>query len=91
MGMTDTKLAPTHLGSRAVLRRVEAGSTAMCSTCGQMVKFAAKEARTQVIANVYVDGRWARVEHFHAECYQEAGSPYGQTPDQVVHAGKRSI
>ena len=45
------------------------------------MKFAAKVQRQQVIANVYVDGRWNRVEHFHAECYDEAGLPYGQASD----------
>jgi hypothetical protein len=30
-----------------------------------------------VIANVYVDGTWDRVEHFHAECYEAAERPYG--------------
>ena len=30
-----------------------------------------------MIANVYVDGTWARVEHYHAECYDLAGKPYG--------------
>jgi hypothetical protein len=24
-----------------------------------------------------VDGRWNRVEHYHAECYEAAGAPYG--------------
>jgi hypothetical protein len=36
----------------------------------------------QVIANVYVDGRWNRVEHFHEECYGEADAPYGHASDQ---------
>jgi hypothetical protein len=75
--MTDMTLAPVALGSRAVLRRVEAGSMAICQTCDEQVKFAAKQQRAQVIANVYVDGRWHRVEHFHAECYELAGEPYG--------------
>lgn len=75
--MTDMTLAPVALGSRAVLRRVEAGSMAICRTCDEQVKFAAKQNRAQVIANVYVDGRWDRVEHFHAECYDLAGEPYG--------------
>jgi hypothetical protein len=41
------------------------------------VKFTAKTQRQQVIANVYVNGRWDRVEHFHSECYEEADQPYG--------------
>jgi hypothetical protein len=38
----------------------------------------------QVIANVYVDGRWNRVEHFHDECYALAGDPFGQVAEQVI-------
>jgi hypothetical protein len=73
--------------SRAALRRVEAGNMALCTRCEEQVKFAAKLTRMQVIANVYVDGRWARVEHFHDECYDAAGAPYG-TPSEPV--AKRS-
>jgi hypothetical protein len=64
--------------SRAVVRHVEAGSDAYCSACGDRVKFRAKVKQQQVICNVYVRGIWDRVEHFHAECYQEAGRPYGE-------------
>jgi hypothetical protein len=63
--------------SRAVVRRIEPGNLAVCVHCAQPVKFAAKLHKMQVIANVYVDGRWNRVEHFHAECYDEAIEPYG--------------
>jgi hypothetical protein len=31
-----------------------------------------------VIANVYLEGAWNRVDHFHEECYLDAGEPYGQ-------------
>ena len=65
------------MASRAAQRRVEAGSSVMCATCDEQVKFAAKQNRQQVIANVYVDGTWNRVEHFHAECYDDAKQPYG--------------
>ncbi len=67
----------TQFMSRAVLRPVEAGSSASCSTCGKLVKFSAKTKLQQVIANVYIDQVWDRVEHFHADCYEEAGRPYG--------------
>jgi hypothetical protein len=30
-----------------------------------------------VIANVYLEGAWNRVDHFHEECYLDAGEPYG--------------
>jgi hypothetical protein len=35
----------------------------------------------QMICNVYADGVWQRVEHFHAECYETAGRPYGDPVD----------
>ena len=31
-----------------------------------------------MICNVYTDGQWDRVEHYHRECYEQAGSPYGE-------------
>jgi hypothetical protein len=63
--------------SRAVLRLVEAGNDAVCQHCRTAVRFVAKAKARQVIANVYVGGRWARVEHFHEACYEAAGEPYG--------------
>lgn len=65
--------------SRAVERIVEPGNSAVCSHCGSPVKFAARAQQRQVIANVYVHGKWNRVEHFHSLCYVEAGEPYGPT------------
>ena len=85
--MTIT-LSPSALASRAVQRRVEAGSSVMCTTCDEQVKFAAKQNRQQVIANVYVDGRWDRVEHYHAECYVEAGAPYGTAAEAPLHTAR---
>jgi hypothetical protein len=73
--MTSVQNRP--LTTRAVIRLVEAGNSATCTACGRPVKFSAKVKLQQVIANVYVDQVWARVEHFHAECYQAAGQPYG--------------
>jgi hypothetical protein len=63
--------------SRAVLRLIEPGNNASCEQCGTAVKFQARVQLRQVIANIYDAGVWLRVEHFHAECYQEAGQPYG--------------
>ena len=71
---TVVRVAPV---SRAVVRRIEPGNLAVCAHCAQPVKFAAKLHKMQVIANVYIDGRWNRVEHFHDECYVEADSPFG--------------
>jgi hypothetical protein len=65
------------MNSRAVLRPVDPGNSASCALCGAPVKFVARAQMRQVIANVYRDGTWERVEHYHAECYDEAGRPYG--------------
>jgi hypothetical protein len=75
----DTKYMTVQqrFDSRAVTRPVEAGNSATCAGCGTPVKFTAKVRHWQVIANVYVDGKWNRVEHYHAECYEHAGEPYG--------------
>lgn len=87
--MSTTTTSPPATTSRAAQRRVEAGSSVMCVTCDEQVKFAAKQNRQQVIANVYVESRWARVEHYHAECYEAAGSPYGKPSEQALHAGRQ--
>ncbi len=71
---TVTPLLPV---SRAVVRFVDAGNDALCERCQEPVKFVAKLKVRQVIANVYVNGRWDRVEHYHEACYQDAGQPYG--------------
>ncbi len=65
------------MNSRAVLRPVDAGNSASCAACGNPVKFVARAQLRQVIANVYRDGVWERVEHYHADCYDDAGQPYG--------------
>jgi len=64
--------------SRAVIRDVEAGSSVDCALCGERVKFQAKIRNRQVICNVYENGQWDRVEHFHAECYEKADNPHGE-------------
>ncbi len=63
--------------SRAVLRDVEAGSSVDCASCGERVKFQAKVRNRQAICNVYINGVWNRVEHYHAECYETSGFPHG--------------
>jgi len=64
--------------SRAVLRLIEAGSGEFCTHCDEQVKFKAREKHLQAICNVYVRGRWDRVEHYHEACYTKAGQPYGE-------------
>jgi len=79
--MTTTIAATTRSAkwkSRAVLRLIEPGSSVDCAYCGQRVKFQARMRLQQVICNVYVKTVWDRVEHYHAECYEEAGRPYGE-------------
>jgi hypothetical protein len=72
-----TSVTPLLPMSRAVVRLVEAGNDAVCGHCLATIKFAARLKERQVIANVYVNGRWDRVEHYHEACYGQAGEPYG--------------
>ncbi len=71
------------LGTRAVSRRFEEKDIRpRCAFCGNDIGFRGTHGRDrtklrQIIANVYVNGLWNRVEHFHASCYDEAGQPYG--------------
>ena len=67
--------------SRAVVRPVDAGNSAYCAVCGELIKFRARVRANQIICNVYVKNKWDRVEHFHAECYELAKEPYGPTPE----------
>jgi hypothetical protein len=67
--------------SRAVARFIEAGSSVTCAHCGNGVVFRARLRIQQVICNVYDGGRWLRVEHYHRDCYDEAGAPYGHADD----------
>ena len=53
-----------------------------CSLCEERVKFRARERHMQVICNIYVDGRWDHVEHFHEPCYGEAGEPFGPAAEK---------
>ena len=76
--------------SRAVQRDIEPGSMVDCKACGEQVKFQAKVRLRQIICNVYIGGKWKRVEHYHAECYQSAGEPYGAADATPVmkHRGR---
>lgn len=74
-------MTKTMSQSRAVVRHIEPGNSANCAHCGAPVKFVARAQLRQVIANVYKSGNWDRVEHFHADCYEEADQPYGPASD----------
>ena len=67
--------------SRAVVRFIEAGNSANCASCGVVVQFKARVKTQQVICNVYTKGRWDRVEHYHRECYDAAGQPFGEADE----------
>ena len=67
-----------RLKSRAVTRTVDAGNSAYCAVCDELIKFRARIRAEQIICNVYVKNRWDRVEHYHPDCYEQADSPYGE-------------
>lgn len=90
MGSTTTTKPKITARSRAVLRDVEPGSTVECAHCGERVKFQAKVRHKQVICNVYQNGKWLRVEHFHADCYSSAGEPHGDVDTTPVIKARRS-
>jgi len=73
--------AKTVWKSRAVIRSIDAGNSAYCAHCDELIKFRAKVRAQQVICNVYVKGKWDRVEHYHLECYDLAGTPFGTPPE----------
>ena len=78
---TATSTAPPkrkRWKSRAVTRIVDAGNSAYCAVCDELIKFRARIRDEQIICNVYVKNRWDRVEHYHPQCYEQAGSPYGE-------------
>jgi hypothetical protein len=71
------------LDSRAVERLIIAGEEewccyADCDSPRHLIAWRARTVSREIIANVYVDGKWNRVEHFHPACYDRAGSPYGE-------------
>ncbi len=93
MATTVSPLAGTAAGpgTRAARRRIEPGTLSLCTRCGERVKFVAREQGQQVIANVYVEGRWDRVEHYHDGCYEELGLPYGKPSEDTTRtAGRRA-
>lgn len=77
---------PVEPVSRAVLRRVEPGNMATCALCKKLVKFEAKKHPMQVICNIYENGKWNRVEHYHKACYIDAGEPYGKADASKVRS-----
>ena len=82
--MASKSATKTKPVSRAVLRLIEAGSMTDCVHCDKQVKFRARQRDQQVICNVYENGEWRRVEHYHFECYEHAGSPHGEPAEKVA-------
>ena len=68
----------TRWTSRAVLRPIDAGNYAECPHCLARMVFRARQREQQVICNVYKEAVWQKVEHYHPECYDNAGQPYGE-------------
>ena len=67
--------------SRSVTRLVNPGSQVDCMHCDERIKFQAKMRHQEVICNVYEKSKWLRVEHFHSDCYDKAGQPFGKPLD----------
>jgi hypothetical protein len=77
------------------VRPVQAGADLQeeCAGCGELVVFLAKipsRLRRQVITNVYEDGKWVKVEHWHLVCYVAEDMPYGR-PKELERADVRDI
>ena len=75
--MTVSVDSTKKLGTRAVVRHVESGCAAVCSYCGEHIKFSAKKKPRKFVCNIYKGDVWDRLEQYHFECYEEAGRPYG--------------
>lgn len=68
------------LGTRAVSRVINPGEGTPCVACELPALFRARLKLKRIVCNVYVKGRWDRVEVWHPTCYAEAGHPHGE-PD----------
>lgn len=76
MSLLETSVASIP-HSRGVKRKVTPGEGNQCTACKEAIRFSAKLLTHQIIANVYEDGMWRRVEHYHDNCYETVGLPYG--------------
>jgi hypothetical protein len=89
-GKTKPLVEMERPDTRAVRRRIEQGineycdAGEICGINGGVIKFAARAAtKDYVVCNVYEDGQWNRVEHYHLHCYENAGQPYGKVLDSL--------
>ena len=69
--------------TRAVVRGVEPGNDVRCVRCGKQIKFAARTTAPSD-RDVYLDGAWNRVDHFHEECYLRLKSLTGRSTRLVA-------
>lgn len=83
-----TLLDRPTVGTRAHVRAIEAGAEDICPDdrggCGKTVKFLAQiplRYRRRVVANIYWQGKWNRIEVWHLLCYVAQGMPYGKLPE----------
>ncbi len=70
------------IGTRAVEKPLTAGKEEYCGylACEYAKRKIASSSRApikEVIANVYENGKWSFVVHFHVDCYNKLGQPYG--------------
>jgi len=69
---------------------VQPGSWVNCESCGEQIKYQVRAQNMQMICNVYEDGTWSRVEHYHSGCYSESGEPYGPADEDARTKRARS-
>lgn len=70
------------IGTRAVEKSLLSGTEQYCSYefCPYRKHTISSKTRApikEIIANIYVDGKWHHVEHLHPDCYDQMGQPYG--------------
>lgn len=70
------------IGTRAVEKNLLSGNQEYCSYefCSYPRHIIISKTRfpiKEIIANVYFEDKWQRVEHFHSDCYDKMGNPYG--------------
>ncbi len=65
---------------------MDPGNDAVCVACQEQIRFAARSHQRQVIVNVYEDGVWKRVDHYHEDCYRNMGEPFGPPSEPISRA-----
>lgn len=71
--------------------------TGRCNGCKKYFVWRAKKKQHVVVANVYkrprgAKPRWDRVELWHPDCYEDAGSPHGDLLSvPLAHSGHETF